>query len=258
MIEKKYIYLFLFISFKLLGQEYLPKSEGEIIRHKYFTLSYNEDHEQANWVHYKLDPNFLKGTTPRINSFRPDPYVLTKSAELIDYKGSGYDRGHLAPAGDMKYSRESMIESFFMSNMSPQDPSFNRGIWRRLEETIREWVKSSEIFISTAGVLNIENLGSIGGNKVTIPSKYYKVIYSPKNNSMIGFLLSNRSSSSELKSFVVSVDSIESITGIDFFHELPDEIENRLESKVNLTDWGFLFFIQKRQKCLKNDKKITN
>ena len=237
MIEKKYIYLFLFISFRLLAQEYLPKSEGEIIKHKYYTFSYNEDHEQANWVHYKLDPNFLKGTTPRINSFRPDPYVSTKSAELSDYKGSGYDRGHLAPAGDMKYSRETMIESFYMSNMSPQNPSFNRGVWRRLEETIREWGKSSEIFISTAGVLNIENLGSIGGNKVTIPSKYYKVIYSPEKKSMVGFLLSNRGSSSELKSFVVSIDSIESITGIDFFHELPDEIENELESKINLEHW---------------------
>ena len=237
MIEKKYIYLFLFISFRLLAQEYLPKSEGEIIKHKYYTFSYNEDHEQANWVHYKLDPNFLKGTTPRINSFRPDPYVSTKSAELSDYKGSGYDRGHLAPAGDMKYSRESMIESFYMSNMSPQNPSFNRGVWRRLEETIREWGKTSKIFISTAGVLNIENLGSIGGNKVTIPSKYYKVIYSPKKKSMVGFLLSNRGSLSELKSFVVSIDSIESITGIDFFHELPDEIENELESKINLEHW---------------------
>lgn len=239
MIKRKFIYLFFFVGFKLISQEYLPKSEGEIIRHKYYTLSYNEDHEQATWVHYKLDPNFLKGTTPRINSFKPDPYVSTKSAELSDYKRSGYDRGHLAPAGDMIYCRESMIESFYMSNMSPQDPSFNRGIWRKLEETIREWGKRSQIFISTAGVLNIENLGSIGGNKVTIPAKYYKVIYSSKNNSMIGFLLPNRGSSDEIKSFVVSVDSIELITGIDFFHELPDEIENRLESKINLEDWRF-------------------
>ena len=237
MIEKKYIYLFLFISFKLLAQEYLPKSEGEIIRHKYYTLSYSEDHEQANWVHYRLNPTFLKGSTPRINSFKADPNVSTKSADLSDYKGSGYDRGHLAPAGDMKYSRESMIESFFMSNMSPQDPSFNRGIWRRLEETIRKWGKSFQIFITTAGVLSNESLGSIGENKVTIPSMYYKVIYSPEKKSMIGFLLSNRGSSSELKSFVVSIDSIESITGIDFFRGLPDEIENELESKVNLDDW---------------------
>jgi endonuclease G, mitochondrial len=229
MVKDKFFLLFLLFSFKLLGQEYLPKSEGEIIKHKYYTLSYNEDHEQANWVHYKLDPHFLKGTTPRINS--------TKSAELSDYKGSGYDRGHLAPAGDMKYSRESMIESFYMSNMSPQDPSFNRGVWRRLEETIREWGKSFQIFITTAGVLSGESLGSIGKNKVTIPYMYYKVIYSPEKKSMIGFLLSNRGSSSELKSFVVSVDSIESITEIDFFHELPDEIENELESKINLEHW---------------------
>ena len=121
--------------------------------------------------------------------------------------------------------------------MSPQDPSFNREVWRRLEETIREWGKSFQIFITTAGVLSNENLGSIGKNKVTIPSMYYKVIYSPEKKSMLGFLLSNRRSSSELKSFVVSVDSIETITGIDFFHELPDEIENELESKVNLEVW---------------------
>ena len=89
MIKEKYIYLFLFISFKLLAQEYLPKSE--IIRHKYYTLSYSEDHEQANWVHYRLNPTLLNGTTPRINSFKADPNVSTKSADLIDYKGSGYD-----------------------------------------------------------------------------------------------------------------------------------------------------------------------
>lgn len=128
MIKRKHIYLFLFIGFKLTSQEYLPKSEGEIIRHKYYTLSYNEDHEQANWVHYKLNPTLLDGTMPRINSFKADPNVSTKSAELSDYKGSGYDRGHLAPAGDIKYSKESMIESFFLSNMSPQNPSFNGGI----------------------------------------------------------------------------------------------------------------------------------
>ena len=148
MIKRKHIYLFLFIGFKLTSQEYLPKPEGEIIRHKYYTLSYNEDHEQANWVHYRLNPTFLNGTTPRINSFKVDPNVSTKSAELSDYKGSGYDRGHLAPAGDMKYSKESMIESFFMSNMSPQNPSFNRGIWRKLEEAIRRWGKKNEIYIA--------------------------------------------------------------------------------------------------------------
>ena len=210
---------------------------NDVVSHSYYTLSYSEDHEQAEWVYYTLNSNQLNSTVERKDNFRPDFKVKTSSAQLYDYKGSGYDRGHLAPAGDMKYSRESMIESFYMSNMSPQDPSFNRGVWRRLEETIREWGKSFHIFITTAGILSNENLGLIGENKVTIPSAYYKVIYSPKKNSMIGFLLSNKGSSSELKSFVVSVDSIESITGIDFFHELPEEIENELESKINLEDW---------------------
>jgi endonuclease G, mitochondrial len=226
-------------SFSLFSQEYLPKSRGEIVKHKYYTLSYNEVHEQANWVHYKLYPAFLSGSTPRKDSFKPDPLVSTKSAQLSDYKGSGYDRGHLAPAADMKYNSIAMSESFYMSNMSPQNPSFNRGIWKRLESLVRGWGEKFDIFVSTAGILSTDNLGSIGGNIVTIPSEYYKVIYAPDKNIMIGFLLSNAKQSGNLSSYAVSVDEIESLTGIDFFSELPDNIENELESKVILNNWDF-------------------
>ena len=159
-------------SFSLFSQEYLPKSSGEIVKHKYYTLSYNEVYEQANWVHYKLYPAFLGGSTPRTDSFKPDPLVSTKSAQLSDYKGSGYDRGHLAPAADMKYNSVAMSESFYMSNMSPQNPSFNRGIWKRLESLVRGWGEKFEIYVSTAGVLGSNNLGAIGKNRVTIPSEY--------------------------------------------------------------------------------------
>jgi len=228
-----------FVSIHLFSQEYLPKSSGEIVKHKYYTLSYNETHEQANWVHYKLNPSFLRGSTPRTNSFKPDPLVSTKSAQLSDYKGSGYDRGHLAPAADMKYNSLAMLESFYMSNMSPQNPSFNRGIWKRLESLVRGWGQKFEIYVSTAGVLGSKNLGAIGKNRVTIPSKFYKVIYAPDKNIMIGFLLSNRKQSGNLSSYAVSVDKIESITGIDFFSQLPDNIENELESKVLLKKWDF-------------------
>jgi len=228
-----------FVSIHLFSQEYLPKSSGEIIKHKYYTLSYNETHEQANWVHYKLNPSFLRGSTPRTNSFKPDPLVSTKSAQLSDYKGSGYDRGHLAPAGDMKFNSIAMSESFFMSNISPQRPEFNRGIWRRLESLVRAWGKRYEIYVSTAGVLNIEGYGTIGRNKVKIPSKYYKVIYAPEKNIMIGFLMTNAKLTGQLSSYAISVDKIEAITGIDFFSELPDDIENDLESKVVLKNWNF-------------------
>lgn len=236
---KKYI-LLVFLSYvKIFSQEYLPESEGELIKHKYYTLSYNELHEQANWAHYKLNPNLLKGTNPRIDSFKIDTLVSTKSSELEDYKGSGYDRGHLVPAGDMKYSDESMRESFYMSNISPQNPDFNRGIWRKLEQLVRVWGREGEIFITTGGVLLNGNLGSIGSNKVSIPSKYYKIVYSSHKNSMIGFLIPNKKSTSELESYVVKVDSIEKITGINFYEEIPDHIENILESEINFKRWGF-------------------
>ena len=226
-------------SFSLFSQEYLPKSTGEIIKHRYYTLSYNEAHEQANWVHYKLNPTFLSGSTPRTDSFKSDPLVSTKSATKNDYKGSGYDRGHLAPAADMKYNSLAMLESFYMSNMSPQNPSFNRGIWKRLESLVRGWGEKFEIYVSTAGVLGSNNLGAIGKNRVTIPSEYYKVIYAPNKTIMIGFLLSNAKQSGSLSSYAVSVDKIESLTGIDFFSEIPDNIEEELESKVVLKNWDF-------------------
>lgn len=231
--------LFFLYTFNLFSQEYLPKSSGEIVNHKYYTLSYNEAHEQANWVHYKLNPAFLSGSTPRTDSFKPDPLVSTKSAQLSDYKGSGYDRGHLAPAADMKYNSLAMLESFYMSNMSPQNPSFNRGIWKRLESLVRGWGEKFEIYVSTAGVLGSNSLGAIGKNRVTIPSEYYKVIYAPDKNIMIGFLLSNRKQSGSLSSYAVSIDKIESLTGIDFFSELPDNLEEELESKVVLKNWDF-------------------
>ena len=234
--------LCLAFSSSLFSQKYLPKSDGELIYHKYFTLSYNEYHEQANWVHYKLNPAFLSGSTPRTDLFKPDPLVSTKSAESSDYKGSGYDRGHLAPAADMKYDNIAMSESFYMSNISPQSPFFNRGIWRKLEMLVRSWGQKFEIYISTAGLLNNENLGTIGTNKVTIPSKFYKVIYAPSKNKMIGFLLPNEEIKKDILSFVVTIDHIESITGIDFFEEIPDDIENELESKVNLKDWDFSIY----------------
>jgi len=233
------VFLLFTSSFNLFSQEYIPKSSGEIIKHQYYTLSYNEKHEQANWVHYKINPDFLNGFAERRDKFREDPIVSSKSASLNDYKGSGYDRGHLVPAADMKYNAIAMSETFYMSNMSPQKPGFNRGVWKRLESLVRAWGNRFEIYVSTAGVLSLNGSGFIGSNKVTIPSKYYKVIYAPEKKIMIAFLLSNAKQSGDLSSFVVSVDKIEALTGIDFFSELPDTIENDLESNISLKDWDF-------------------
>ena len=218
-----------------------PKPSDVIIHHVGYVLSYNETHEQANWVAYELTLEEVKGTFKRTNDFRPDLKVKTGSATLADYRGSGYDRGHLAPAADMKWSTVAMSESFYMSNMSPQRPSFNRGIWKRLEEQVRKWaVDNKSVYIATGGVL-IPGLSKIGPNGVSIPKMFYKVIldYQEPELKGIGFVLPNRGSKEPLQNYAVTIDKVESLTGIDFFYALPDEIEEEIESKISLRKWIF-------------------
>lgn len=218
-----------------------PKSGGEIINHHYYKLAFSEKDKQALWVFYKLTPEFIKGETERTDDFRSDPSVLTGSSSPADYKNSGYDRGHLCPAGDMKLNKVSMSETFFMSNMSPQAPYFNRGIWEQLEAKVRNWaLVEKELYIVTGPVFR-NNKGKIGSDHVTVPGGYYKVLYDPVGTKkMIAFVLPNEKRSSPLKTFVVSVDSVESLTNIDFFPELPDEIENKLESQSDFTKWDII------------------
>ena len=219
--------------------------DNNIIEHTYYTLSYSEDHEQAEWVQYTLKSDYLNSNISRTDNFRTDPLVRTTSAELIDYKGSGYDRGHLAPAADMKYNSSSMSESFFMSNMSPQSASFNRGIWRKIEKQFRDWsYEYGELVIVTGPILNGDYLGSIGPNKVTIPKWYYKVAIDPSNyDRNVAILIKNIGSSESVISFVVTIDYLEEISGLDFFNSLPDEVEASFESSThtNLWDWNVTY-----------------
>ena len=238
---------------------------NDIVSHSYYTLSYSEDHEQAEWVYYVLNSNQLNSSTERKNNFRPDNKVKTSSAQLYDYKGSGYDRGHLAPATDMKYNTISMSESFFMSNMSPQSPSFNRGIWKKIEKQFRDWsYKYGELVIITGPVLKGENYGSIGYNKVTIPKWYYKVAIDPSNYERnLAILIENKGSSASIKSFVVTIDYLEEFSGLDFFHNLSDEIEESFESSIhtNLWDWNVTYTPRSSVTIMKNgtiDHKVDH
>jgi endonuclease G len=214
-----------------------PLSTAEIVKHKYYTLAYSEEHEQALWVYYLLTPEFIVGTLNRSDNFRPDPAVSTGSATLADYKNSGYDRGHLCPAADMKLNATAMSETFYLSNMSPQVPGFNRGIWSNVEEQVRKWTLEYDSLYIVTGPVFRDNLGVIGRNKITVPGYYYKVIYSPRKKEMIGLILPNASSPESVGKFVVPVDSVEALTGIDFFPELADEIENKLEGNVDILAW---------------------
>ena len=220
-------------------QDYSPKSSGEIVKHNYYSLSYNEYHEQANWVYYKLNNLMLLGTTKRTNNFRTDYNISSKSSSPSDYRGSGYDRGHLAPAGDMKINSRAMSESFLMSNISPQNPSFNRGGWKKLESLVRMWSRNRASYVTTGGVLNSNSYRKIGKSKISVPTQFYKVIFIPSENKMIAFLMPNQKIENSLKNYVVSVDHIEEITGIDFHHKLEDELEGKLESISNIEKWDF-------------------
>jgi endonuclease G len=180
------------------------------------------------------------GAVDRKNNFRPDPLVTTGSASLNDYSKSGYDKGHLCPAADMSFDAQAMSETFYLSNMSPQVPTFNRGIWKKLEELVRSWSLQEDSLYIVTGPIFINNKESIGPDNVTVPGYYYKVIYDPMGTKkMIGFILPNKKGSGKLSNYSVTVDSVEKVTKIDFFHNLPDSLENMLERKVDLKLWKF-------------------
>ncbi|WP_052670538.1 DNA/RNA non-specific endonuclease [Draconibacterium sediminis] len=216
--------------------EYLPVSKGEQVVHKYFILDYNEAEEQANWVYYKLNKGMLVGEAKRTN-FRMDPMVSTGSASVKDYTNSGYDRGHLCPAADMKFDDLAMYETFYMSNMTPQVPAFNRGIWKSLEEKTRNWVYEKDSLIVVVGPIFSKSQLRIGSNNVAVPIYFYKILFDEGKGKILAFKMTNEGSAQNLSSFVTTVDSIEELTGIDFFSQLPDRIEENLESSIELSNW---------------------
>jgi len=232
---------FILISFFLSANsvDYIPVPSNDLVRHTYYMLSYNEKYEQANWVYYNLTESMvLNGGEERSNSFKMDKLVPSGSAKSSDYTKSGYDRGHLCPAADMGFNPVAMNESFLMSNISPQAPDFNRGIWKELETTVRTWAKTEKNIHIVTGPVFKDDKGQIGQEGVLVPGYFYKVIFentgSPK---MIAFLFPNAKSDRPLTDFAVSADEIEKLSGFDFFSQLPDVIENELENKVALSGW---------------------
>ena len=221
---------------------YLPTSTThEIVEHEFYTLSYSEKHEQAEWVAYELKKSQLSHSKLRRPHFIDDPQVETGSASWKNYKHSGYDKGHLCPAADRKFSRKAFDETFYTSNISPQLNDFNAGIWSKLEQKTRYWAaKYDGVYVVTGGVLT-NDLETIGNEGVSVPKFFYKILLdnSRSEYKAIAFLLPNEASKKPLYSFVISIDEIEKMTGIDFFPNLPDDIENKLEESADYKDWSF-------------------
>ncbi|GJM32685.1 MAG: endonuclease [Saprospiraceae bacterium] len=224
---------------------YLPTSStGQIVKHEYYTLSYSEEHEQAEWTaHILTKENLDKEWQKREDNFRPDDKVKTGSSTPNDYRGSGYDRGHLVPSADMAFDQEAMKETFLMSNISPQSSNFNKGVWRELEELTRNWAKKfGQLYVITGPVLAMETKGTIGDNEVSIPAAYFKVLLDLTEPGLkgIAFVIPNEVTFEPLYKFATSIDAVEGLTGLNFFPELMDEdLETEVEGDFNLDLWEF-------------------
>ena len=216
-----------------------PVDGCEVIKHKAYSLQYNEEKEQAYWVAWELNAQELTGSESRTNKFLEDPKVKTGTATDADYYKSGYDRGHLAPAADMAFDKQAMSESFYYSNMSPQNPSFNRGIWKKLEEKTREWARTYNQIYVVAGSLYLSDCKYIGENKVAVPTHFYRTILVVNDSiqQAIGFVLPNEKSKKPIFDYALSIDSIEKISGFDFYPALRNRYEKKIEAQFNLQYW---------------------
>lgn len=213
----------------------------QIIRHKGYTVSYNYAWRQPNWVGYELTRQEARGIEKRNDRFVPDPLAKRGTATNADYARSGYDKGHMAPAADMKWSATAMKESFYFSNISPQHPELNRRKWKDLEGKVREWsLKDSAVIIVCGPIMEPRTARSIGRNRVAVPERFFKVILSPYTHSprAIGFIFPNSRATAPLRTYAVTVDSVERAARMDFFSALPDSLEDKIEAECKPKAWG--------------------
>ena len=206
-----------------------------------YTLSYNCQRLIPNWVAYELTSEETGGDVPRATHFRTDPDIATMQAEVRDYTNSGWDKGHMAPAADMKWSGEVMDECFYLSNICPQDHKLNTGVWKSLEEKCREYARYfGNIYIVCGPVVKNNQYGTIGDNGVMVPDGFFKVLLAPYYGkySAIGFLFDNKKGGKKFMEHAVTIDEVERVTGIDFFPLLPDEVEQAVEAKVDESVWN--------------------
>lgn len=209
--------------------------QGQIIQRTGYTLSYDAKNKTPQWVAWELTKEETRGNEERTNEFLPDPDVIGAKVVTYDYSGSGYDRGHMAPAGDMKWNKKAMQESFYMSNICPQNHNLNTEDWNGLEMKSREWARRyGKVYIVCGPIYRGTRNEYIGDHRVKVPDAFFKVILinDTKKQCALGFYFENEAGERPLSEYLVSVDSIEKLTGMDFFSALPDNLENRLEKEI--------------------------
>lgn len=217
-----------------------PRTE-QVIEHLAYTVSYNADWHLPNWVAYQLTATETEGDLSRTDKFLPDPLVEGDPVVTKDYSGSGYDRGHMAPAADMRWSEQAMKESFYMTNMCPQNHNNNAGDWKDLEELGRDLaVRYGAIYICCGPIVTdvTQTIGTV--RRIVVPSAFYKVLLRQKQDgtwTSVGFVMPNAAGNQPLMTYMHSVDEVEQMTGIDFFCRLPDSIQSVAERDFTVSDW---------------------
>ena len=234
----------------------LPQLEqGDIeVKHSAYILGFVPKYKMARWVAHIIIPDVLTGVVFRTNDFREDSSIATGSAveadyfvkELLEdstykYDGFGFDRGHLAPSADFRWSKKALSESYLYSNMSPQLAEFNRGSWGDLEDQIRGYMyrnPGTQLYMLTGPFMG-DTLSKIerGKHKLIIPKRFWKVALDLKNKKAIGFIMPNTFITKPKKSLAVPVNEIQKQTGLNFFSHLPEAEQEELESQLKPNDW---------------------
>jgi len=234
------------VPIKTEARNFIPDDNSNVVHHNYYSLGYNPDLEIPNWVAYKLTEESLKiKNVKRADRFKVDGKVKGRSAKHSDYSHSGYTRGHMAPAGDMAFSTDAMQESFFMSNMTPQLRTFNNGVWRELEENVRDWAyDNDELYIVSGPIFDGKPSRYIGkSTKVAVPDAFFKAVLDIEGSKKksIAFVLPHEKTADHLRSFAITIDELERKLGYDLFQDLitDDVLEEKLESEMNVNQWQF-------------------
>ncbi len=217
----------------------LTNASEIIIKKKAYIVSYNPNTKIPNWVAWHLTDLHTDGPVGRSNAFFADYAVPSPRATIKDYKGSGWSRGHMCPAGDNKWDSVAMAESFSLINVCPQNASLNSGLWNSIEIDCRNWAKRfQDIYIVCGPVFYRQDHEVIGANEVYVPEAFFKVVLclngTPKG---MGFVVKNTAGTKKRDLYYNSIDQVERITGMDFFPSLPDDLEAEIESKLDLDQW---------------------
>lgn len=225
---------------KLVMQTSPKGTPEQILKRTGYVASYNKTTLLPNWVAWHLTAERTEGSAKRSGvDFAEDTEVPEPRATDWDYYNSGYDRGHMCPAADNKWSKKAMEESFLFTNMCPQNGNLNRGDWNEMEMACRKWAKKyGDLYIVCGPILYKGKHKTIGNNKVVVPEAFFKVVLRTGDNPQaIGFIYKNTSGNRPKDSYVNTVDEVERITGIDFFPSLPDDVEKKVEAECDLGLW---------------------